>query len=26
VLYPAIEPFDTGTLKVNDRHTLYYEQ
>ena len=25
-LYPDIEPFDTGTLKVDDRHTLYYEQ
>ncbi|MGH8032765.1 MAG: prolyl aminopeptidase [Luteimonas sp.] len=25
-LYPEIEPFDTGTLKVDDRHTLYYEQ
>ena len=25
-LYPAIEPFDTGTLAVDDRHTLYYEQ
>jgi len=25
-LYPAIEPFDTGLLKVDERHTLYYEQ
>ena len=25
-LYPDIEPFDTGTLPVDDRHTLYYEQ
>ena len=25
-LYPAIEPFDTGTLAADDRHTLYYEQ
>jgi proline iminopeptidase len=25
-LYPAIEPFDTGRLQVDDRHTLYYEQ
>jgi proline iminopeptidase len=25
-LYPEIEPFDTGMLKVDDRHTLYYEQ
>ncbi|MCD9047621.1 prolyl aminopeptidase [Luteimonas sp. MHLX1A] len=25
-LYPEIEPFDTGTLRVDDRHTLYYEQ
>ncbi|HEY5783028.1 MAG TPA: prolyl aminopeptidase, partial [Lysobacter sp.] len=25
-LYPEIEPFDTGTLKVDDRHTLHYEQ
>ena len=25
-LYPEIEPFDTGTLAVDDRHTLYYEQ
>ena len=23
---PQIEPFDTGTLKVDDRHALYYEQ
>ena len=25
-LYPDIQPFDTGTLKVDERHTLYYEQ
>ncbi len=25
-LYPAIEPFDTGRLQVDDRHWLYYEQ
>lgn len=25
-LYPAIEPYDTGSLKVSDLHTLYYEQ
>lgn len=25
-LYPAIEPFDTGRLKVSDIHELYYEQ
>ncbi len=25
-LYPGIEPYDSGTLKVDDRHTLYYEQ
>ncbi|MDR2872345.1 MAG: prolyl aminopeptidase [Xanthomonadaceae bacterium] len=25
-LYPDIEPFDTGTLQVDDRHVLYYEQ
>ncbi len=25
-LYPEIEPFDTGTLQVDDRHALYYEQ
>jgi proline iminopeptidase len=25
-LYPEIEPFDSGMLKVDDRHTLYYEQ
>lgn len=24
--YPEIEPFDSGTLKVDDRHVLYYEQ
>ena len=25
-LYPAITPYDVGTLKVDDRHTLYFEQ
>jgi len=25
-LYPEIEPFDSGVLKVDDRHALYYEQ
>ncbi|KRG83115.1 proline iminopeptidase [Stenotrophomonas daejeonensis] len=25
-LYPEIAPYDTGTLKVDDRHVLYYEQ
>lgn len=25
-LYPELQPFDTGTLQVDDRHTLYYEQ
>lgn len=25
-LYPDIAPFETGTLKVDDRHTLYWEQ
>ncbi len=25
-LYPGIEPFDAGMLKVDGRHTLYYEQ
>ena len=25
-LYPEIQPYDTGILKVDDRHTLYYEQ
>lgn len=25
-LYPEIQPFHTGTLSVDDRHTLYYEQ
>jgi proline iminopeptidase len=24
--YPEIEPFDSGTLKVSDLHTIYYEQ
>jgi proline iminopeptidase len=26
VLYPEIEPFDSGTLPVSALHTLYYEQ
>ena len=25
-LYPEIEPFDSGMLKVDGRHTLHYEQ
>lgn len=25
-IYPDIEPYDTGSLKVSDIHTLYYEQ
>ncbi len=25
-LYPEIAPYDHGTLKVDDRHTLYFEQ
>jgi len=25
-LYPEIEPFETGSLKVSELHTLYYEQ
>lgn len=25
-LYPDIEPYDTGFLKVSDIHTVYYEQ
>jgi proline iminopeptidase len=25
-VYPEIEPYDTGFLKVSDLHTLYYEQ
>ena len=25
-LYPEIAPYDTGTLAVDERHTLYYEQ
>ncbi|TDL19906.1 proline iminopeptidase [Rickenella mellea] len=24
-MYPPIEPYDSGTLKVSDIHTLYYE-
>jgi proline iminopeptidase len=26
MLYPPIEPYDTGRLKVSDVHELYYEQ
>jgi pimeloyl-ACP methyl ester carboxylesterase len=25
-LYPPIEPFDEGSLKVSDIHTVHYEQ
>ena len=25
-LYPEIEPYDRGMLKVSELHTLYYEQ
>src|SRR6476660_6160266 len=25
-LYPELQPFDSGTLSVDERHTLYYEQ
>ena len=25
-LYPDLEPYDSGTLKVSSRHTLHYEQ
>ncbi|CAN1141568.1 Proline iminopeptidase [Linum perenne] len=25
-LYPALEPYDTGFLKVSDVHSIYYEQ
>ncbi|WP_404784297.1 prolyl aminopeptidase [Altericista sp. CCNU0014] len=25
-LYPAIDPYDSGMLRVSDLHTLYYEQ
>jgi proline iminopeptidase len=25
-LYPSIEPYKTGMLKVSDLHTLYYEE
>ena len=25
-LYPPIEPYDTGRLKVSDVHEIYYEQ
>ncbi len=24
--YPDLDPYDTGTLKVSDLHTIYYEQ
>ena len=24
--YPEIEPYDTGRLRVSDRHEIYYEQ
>jgi proline iminopeptidase len=26
ILYPHLEPFRTGTLKVSDLHTLYFEE
>lgn len=25
-LYPSIQPYNTGMLKVSDKHTLYYEE
>lgn len=25
-MYPDIEPYDTGMLKVSDIHQVYYEQ
>ncbi len=25
-LYPPLEPYDTGTLRVSDLHTIYFEQ
>ena len=25
-LYPEIEPYDSGHLKVSDLHEIYYEQ
>ena len=25
-LYPEIEPFNSGFLKVSDLHTLYFEE
>jgi proline iminopeptidase len=25
-LYPHVEPYQTGRLKVSDVHTIYYEQ
>ena len=26
IIYPEIEPYQTGFLKVSDLHQLYYEQ
>ena len=26
VLYPEIEPYETGRLQVSQLHTIYYEQ
>ena len=26
LLFPSIEPFDSGYLKVSELHSLYYEQ
>lgn len=26
ILYPKIEPFATGLLKVSDLHSIYYEE
>ena len=25
-LFPEIEPYETGMLRVSDLHTIYYEQ
>ncbi|HXZ68248.1 MAG TPA: prolyl aminopeptidase, partial [Alphaproteobacteria bacterium] len=25
-LYPAIEPYETGTLRVSELHAVYWEQ
>ena len=25
-LFPDIQPYDTGTLALDSRHTMYYEQ